>query len=136
MRLVYKQKIGVRLGYGFGMVVFLVVLLGIMAIVGMNNSIFMIEELQEHPLTVSNAVRDIRSEIIAIHRSMKDVVLAENTEQVDEAKNDVSKHEERALDAFDIELSKVMVAREQIQNSVRDRQLKKPTGGSHLETSA
>lgn len=41
--------------------------------------------LYDHPLTVSNAVRDINIHINAIHRNMKDVALAESQEQIHEA---------------------------------------------------
>ncbi len=102
MRVVYRGKIGIRLGCGFGIVVLLMIFMGTIAVVQLNDAADMTAQLYNHPLAVSNAVRDIRAEIVAMHRSMKDVVLARSAEQLDAAKESLSEHEQNTLDSFKI----------------------------------
>jgi signal transduction histidine kinase/ActR/RegA family two-component response regulator len=90
------------LGCGFAAVVVLTLILGIIAIVEMNRLADVTVTMYEHPLVVSNAVRDIKVNIVAMHRSMKDVALAKNPEQLEEAEGYVADYEQSVLNAFDI----------------------------------
>ena len=96
----WHKGIGARLGFGFAIVVVLTMVLGIVAIVGMNSLADVTIKMHDHPLAVSNAVRDIRVNIMAMHRSMKDVVLAKNTEQLEEAEGHVADYEQDVFVAF------------------------------------
>ncbi len=60
------------------------------------------DNLYKHPLTVSNAVRDIQSNINAMHRSMKDVVIAETADELEKALDNVDQLEQGAFRAFDL----------------------------------
>ena len=57
-------------------------------------------KIYNHPLAVSNALRDIKSNIYAMHRSMKDVVLAKNPEQMNSAIETVNKYEQESFEHF------------------------------------
>ncbi len=57
-------------------------------------------KMYNHPLAVSNALRDIKININAIHRSMKDVVLAKNPEQMNSALEKVNKCEQESFERF------------------------------------
>ena len=57
-------------------------------------------KMYNHPLAVSNALRDIKININAIHRSMKDVVLAKNPEQINSALEKVNKYEQESFERF------------------------------------
>ena len=59
-------------------------------------------EIHEHPLAVSNAVRKIQSNINAMHRSMKDVVIAQTPEEFSSAVEQVDVYERESLEAFDL----------------------------------
>ena len=61
-----------------------------------------INDIVEHPYIVSNSVRDINIYINAIHKSMKDVVLAKNENQLIEAIERVNEYEKLVLEKFDI----------------------------------
>jgi PAS domain S-box-containing protein len=102
MRLAYQQKIGTRLGFGFAIVVGLTLLLGVIALIEMNSMANLTRDLYNHPLTVSNAIRDIRGNVLAMHRSIKDVVLAQTDKQRQEAVSQVDQEEQKALESFDI----------------------------------
>ena len=56
------RKIGFRLAYGFGIVVILTLFLGLFALRKMRTHAEVAVKIFEHPLVVSNAARDIRSE--------------------------------------------------------------------------
>jgi len=93
-------KIGTRLSIGFAAVLILTTVLGVTAIYEMRHLEEDIVILHKHPLTVSNAVRDIRTNIVAIHRSMKDVALAESVEEISEASSLVDRYEAEVFKSF------------------------------------
>jgi len=53
-------KIGYRLYGGFGLVLFLAIAMGIVAIFGMQKLADLTSNMYQHPLAVSNAVRDVK----------------------------------------------------------------------------
>lgn len=59
-------------------------------------------KMHHHPLTVGNAVRDVRTDIIAMHRSMKDVTLAQNPTQFKQTVAEVDRLEQRVFTNFDL----------------------------------
>ena len=54
--------------------------------------------LYEHPYAVSTAVRSADAAIAKMHRSMKDVALAESSEQIDATAQVVDEQEKIALE--------------------------------------
>ena len=86
---------------------FIITLLAIIVFAG--SAIYEARELAQaankiynHPLAVSNALRDIKSNIYAMHRSMKDVVLAKNPEQMNSALAAVNKYEQENFEYFEL----------------------------------
>ena len=71
-----------RLIIGFSIILFFSFIIGLLAIFQVQKISLDTELIYKHPLTVSNSVRDINININAIHRSMKDLALAENSEQL------------------------------------------------------
>lgn len=59
------------------------------------------QKLYDHPYTVSNAVREIDFHIVSMHRSMKDVALAENMQEIKLAVDKVNIHEKKVYKLFD-----------------------------------
>jgi PAS domain S-box-containing protein len=94
------RGIGSRLGLGFTVVVVLTLVLGITALVKMNELADVTVKMYEYPMTVSNAVRDITTNITAMHRCMKDVVLAKNDKELAGAEKHVAEHEQDVLASF------------------------------------
>ncbi len=99
---ILNQKIGMRLRYGFGIVVALVLVLGAIAIVEMNAEAGFTRDLHEHPLKVSNAVRDIRSEVIAIKRSVQDLLLAGSAGDIQAAIDEMDQREKTVTSLFQV----------------------------------
>ncbi len=95
-------KIGTRLITGFLIILLLTVMLGVISIIELFSLSNLTQEMYDHPLTVSNAVRDVKTNIIAMHRSMKDVALSQNILEVTRASIIVDKNEQKVIKLFDI----------------------------------
>lgn len=98
-----NMKIGTRLFIGFGMVLLLIMTGGggfttylVTTLSGLTT------KLHDHPLTVSNAVRDVDINIIKMHRSMKDVASARDTASLEAAVSAVSRYEQDVYAQFGI----------------------------------
>ena len=72
---------------GFGIIVMLTLILGLTALTRMHTLADLTVKMHDHPLAVSNAVRDIRANIFAMHRTMKDMASAKDDEQINVAKS-------------------------------------------------
>jgi len=77
-------RIGSRLSIGFALVFLLLISLTLFGINRMDLLSKQTSLIYNHPLTVSNAVLRINASIIKIHRSMKDVVLAQDNDSINE----------------------------------------------------
>ncbi|MCX6306689.1 MAG: response regulator [Bacteroidetes bacterium] len=94
-------KIKTRLLIGFGAVLSMVLLLGGMAfwhsgVIWQNT-----DYLYQHPFKVNIAVREIETNIMAIQRSMKNVALSENQEELNAAVHDINIRESEVYRLFD-----------------------------------
>ena len=87
---------------GFSAIIILMVALGIGSKSISDSLADLTVKLYRHPLAVSNAVLEINAGIISMHRSMKDVVLARNEEDLGQAVHDVRKAEKAILERFDL----------------------------------
>ena len=70
---------------GFALILVMMSLIGLLAWSAVNKMADLTSSMYQHPLTVSNAVLRANAGIIAMHRSMKDVALANNAGQIDAA---------------------------------------------------
>jgi signal transduction histidine kinase/CheY-like chemotaxis protein/HAMP domain-containing protein len=71
-------KIGSRLTLGFGIIMILVIILGIISLSQSNLLWKNTDNLYNHPYQVGRTVRDIRISVLEIHRKMKDLAMDEN----------------------------------------------------------
>ncbi len=102
MRLVYNRSVGRRLAWGFGIITGFTFLLGAVAVWEIYNLAVITRELYEHPFAVSNAVREIRTEIFNIHHKMKEIVLEDNSDVRSQKIYEIDRCEERILKAFEV----------------------------------
>jgi len=61
-----------------------------------------IEHLYRHPYTVSNAAREIKTQILSIQQLTKDAVLLKNKKEKNDALKEITWHEQKAMENFDI----------------------------------
>ncbi|MFC1725707.1 ATP-binding protein [candidate division KSB1 bacterium] len=95
-------SISTRLGASFGLLVLITTVLGIFAQIEMLKLIGLTEQMYNHPFAVSNAVRDINTNIYAMYSDMKDVALSENIEQMEAASELVDEHERNVYEDFEV----------------------------------
>ncbi len=95
-----KYKFKTRLIFGFGIIILINIISIIISLQKVNHLRGDFEAIYNHPLAVSNAVREINGDINAIHRTMKDVVLSENIEQVIKETALVSEYDNKIKKAF------------------------------------
>jgi methyl-accepting chemotaxis protein len=97
----------------------LLLLLIIVSIFSMTRMYYLADfttQLYEHPLTVSNAVRDAEINIIKMHRSMKDVAMAENEDQLEQAVEEVDRLEKLVYKELDTVKKQYLGEKEQVAN--------------------
>ncbi|MFA8341515.1 MAG: response regulator [Rhodothermaceae bacterium] len=114
-----NYKIGTRLFWGFGAIMFFTVILGVISIIQLEITADKTSKLYNHPLKVSNNVRDIKANIIAIHRSMKDVALAKNQSQILEYSKLVDENEEKVYEHFEVVFDQFLGDKEDVENAYK-----------------
>jgi len=75
-----KISLNQKLSFGVGGILMIVILLGAFSLNRMMKLSQLTVDMYEHPLTVSKALLKIESDINAMHRSMKDVAIAETND--------------------------------------------------------
>jgi methyl-accepting chemotaxis protein len=97
-----KLNISTRLFVSFGLMIFLIMIVGLFAIVQMHTLSELTTKLYQHPFTVSNAVRDVNIHIIKMHRGMKDILLAEQEATLEAALKAIDLSEQAVYDRLEI----------------------------------
>ncbi|MBI9017654.1 MAG: MCP four helix bundle domain-containing protein [Phycisphaerae bacterium] len=113
----HHTKLRTKLLTGFGITALLAAILGGFALIQMNKLASLNKDIYDHPLAVSNAVRDIQINIANMHRSMKDVVLADDKQQLQAAIDKVNEQENNALASFEIIAKQFLGDKEDIQTA-------------------
>ncbi len=86
----------------FGFIIVILIWLGGVSLYFMEVVSENTEKIYNHPYAVSNAARDINTNLVSMLRSVKDIVLAEDDEQVRNASRTLDVLEHEILDDFDL----------------------------------
>lgn len=97
-----RLTVRMRLMIGFGFVLLLTTTLGMVSLYYMNTLSEATMKLYRHPYAVSTAILRINTQVIKIHRSMKDLALSKTQEQMDNAMANVSELEKNIFKDFEI----------------------------------
>ena len=89
-----------KLAVGFGIVLVLAAGIGATSVINLNRLAGMTSDLYHHPHVVVTALYQAKAQVIAIHRAMKDVILATDGLQVDAAVSARDQAEAEALRAL------------------------------------
>ena len=95
-------KLWVKMTIGFGLVIGLMMIGGFMAYNTSTNLSGMTQKLYRHPLAVGTSIRDIQTDLVAIHRSMKDVAMAVSVEEMQAYEKEVADRSKRAMKHFEV----------------------------------
>ncbi|MCF7955187.1 MAG: GAF domain-containing protein [Phycisphaerae bacterium] len=113
----HKTTIYFRLLCGFGIVLVLTLLLGLFAFGQMKTLANLTVIMHDHPLTVSNAVRDINSNILAMHRTMKDVASAKTEDEIHKLITYVNTHEQEVFEHFNVVSERFLGSKDDVKNA-------------------
>ena len=111
-----KFTISWRLSLGFALLVLLTFCLGAWSIKKIETLSASTTELYDHPLVVSNAVRDIRINILSMRNAMKEIVLAENDHAIQAASDKIDQLEQETLHSFEIIFQRFLGEKDTVQN--------------------
>ena len=111
-------KIVYRLGLGFGLLILVFVFMAVFELERMNTLSKQTSLMYDHPLTVSNAVLRINTNIIKIHRNMKDVALAPDIDSINKASLLVDNIERDIYKDFDIVNKRFLGKKETLQEAL------------------
>jgi methyl-accepting chemotaxis protein len=110
-----KIKIKTRLYLSFGIMIIFMIIVGLFAMFQMQSLSEFTTKLYNHPLTVSNAVRDVNINIVKMHRSMKDVALASDDVALEKAVQAVNASEELVYQRFDLIMERFLGNKQDVQ---------------------
>ncbi len=91
-----------RLPISFLLIIFLFVSFGIVTIKGLRTLDDLTTRIYEHPLVVSNASLHAALNMTGMHRSMKDVALANSPDEINHTLNTVAENEQNVYQQLDI----------------------------------
>jgi len=91
-----------RIALGFFVIILLLGTVGAISLLNVRNVADNADMLYRHPFAVNNAVKNIQINLVSMHRSMKDVVLAENRTQLDAAIEKVNGYEQTVFTEFNV----------------------------------
>jgi len=106
-----------KLIISFIITLFLLLMLGVFSITKMIQLSDLTQDLYDHPLSVTNSTKTIQSNIISMHRYMKDVVLSRNKEQRDYALEQINKSEIIVYKEFESVFERYLGDKNDIQTS-------------------
>ena len=93
-----KQKLPIS----FSLIILMFISFGVFTINGLNSLGDLTTRIYEHPLVVSNASLHAALNITKMHRSMKDVVLANSADEIEQTLNRVAINEQKVYEHLDI----------------------------------
>lgn len=96
------MKLSLKLSLNFAVIVVLTIVLGIFAINRLTFLADRTEQLYLHPYQVTVDVTEIQRDVIAVHRSMKDVALAADIAEIEAAYKIAEDYEEQLLGHFEV----------------------------------
>ncbi len=94
--------LGKKMALGFGIITALMIIGGTWSGVIALKLSDLTAKLYKHPLAVSTSIRDINTNLIAIHRNMKDVAMAEDIDQLKKAQAGAEEYAQKAETAFEL----------------------------------
>jgi methyl-accepting chemotaxis protein len=98
----HNLKISTKITLGFVTIILFTIILGVSSIYNMRILSDFTTSFYSSPYTVTQAALETKADIIAMHRSMKDVALAQNAAQVETARSQVDKLEQQVYQNFEI----------------------------------
>ncbi|HOO46744.1 MAG TPA: MCP four helix bundle domain-containing protein, partial [Deltaproteobacteria bacterium] len=87
---------------GFGIIIVLLTIMGVVAVVTTVRMTTTSQRIYAHPFAVSNATKDISIHFLSIQRDMKNILLLEDSKQMDILIDRINEHDTCAAEDFEI----------------------------------
>jgi CheY-like chemotaxis protein/methyl-accepting chemotaxis protein len=110
-------RIGMRLAGGFGLLLVFTLVIGLVSVAQLRKLTEITEEMYNHPLTVSNAVRDIRIDVTLMERAVRDLVLVEDQAAVEQGIAVLDSRGYQVLRRFDIVAERFLGSSETVERA-------------------
>jgi methyl-accepting chemotaxis protein len=110
-----QMKISTLLYFSFGLMIVFMIIVGLFAMFQMQTLSELTIKLYNHPLTVSNAVRDVNINIVKMHHSMKDIALASDDAALETAVQTVNTYEKQVYESFEIIFERFLGDKQDVQ---------------------
>ncbi len=91
-----NAKIAVRLMFGFGSIIVLLILLGVFTRIEMGEIAGLTTALYEHPFTVSTNLIEAEADVIRMQKGIKDVLLSADSEELNSKAAEIDESEKAA----------------------------------------
>ncbi|MDM8159538.1 response regulator [Labilibaculum sp. K2S] len=95
-------SIGFRLFMGFLSITLFSISIGVIALLNSDKYLNTIDDLYNHPYTISNSVQEIETHIVSIHLAMKDIALTDDNNKIDFETKSVAELDEEITRLFAI----------------------------------
>jgi signal transduction histidine kinase/CheY-like chemotaxis protein len=95
-------KIGTQITIGLSIILVFILALGAVSFSQTARLSDYMVSLYEHPLTVRRAIGELKADVLAIHRDLKDIMLAGNEQEIEKAIQSINTCEADAFKQFDI----------------------------------
>ncbi|MCG8572737.1 MAG: HAMP domain-containing protein [Spirochaetes bacterium] len=116
--MIKQLKIKTRLSISYLIIFIIFILLSIFSIIQLQSLSQQAEKITRHPFTVSNAVLRINTNVIKMHRAMKDVVLVETIAEIADYRELVANLEKEVLVDFELIEQKFLGEMEIVQQAL------------------
>jgi len=107
-------KIGTQLKIGFGVILFFGIILAFTAWKHTDRISMELTKIYNHPLQVRRAIGGIKSDVLSIHRGMKDLVISESDTDALLIMEEIARHNSNAITQFDVLKSSYLGPKEDI----------------------
>jgi len=109
-------KIGTQLKIGFGIILFFVAFLGVVAYYQTDILHIQTETLYEHPLKVRRAIGEIKADVLSMNRDMKDLLLTDDDSEISEIKQNIEQKKDDAFKQIAIVQSQYLGPKMDVEN--------------------
>jgi len=101
----------------FGITIFLIVLLGATSIFKMQELATLSENLYKHPYTVTTATKTVQSNLMSMHKYMKDITTAQSDVEIEDAVFKLNQFEDIIYKQYEIIFDRYLGDKDDIQKS-------------------
>ena len=106
-----------RLALGFSLVTFMTILLGVFIVYELEKKTELMKNMYTHPYTVSNAVKDVRADMMTIHTMVLSMIINDDKNFIEEQENKIDIYDKEINANFEIIFERYLGSKEDVQKA-------------------